>query len=187
MQHLSQIQTAALSSRKRDSEKLPTERCLQNLPPRTPLNRQSLARALDVLTTHIPSLELTPDKVLIWNEALKDLSVEELQNGIKTFCLAHKEIYPGTNVIAIIRSYALGQHLQSNALDQWGQIVKAIRKCGFNQVPKFLNPITQKVVSCMGWSNLYKSENSVADRAHFIKLFENEVEKENLKRLSASK
>jgi hypothetical protein len=38
-------------------------------------------------------------------ELFSDLTVDELNLGVKRFCLETKEIYPGTNIIAHIRGY----------------------------------------------------------------------------------
>lgn len=143
---------------------------------RLPLTQQLVAKALVVLTTHFPNLELTRDKITIYHEALKDLSEEQLTSAIKTFCLAHEEIYPGTNIIAKIRGYGLGHHLQETAAEAWEKVSYGARRGG----TVLDNAVAEKVVRCMGgWHELGRSETPVADRAHFMRMYNEERARQN--------
>ena len=44
-------------------------------------------------------------------------------------------------------------------------------------MPKFKDPLIQKAVDIMGWKELCLSENQVADRAHFMKIYDKLVER----------
>lgn len=62
-----------------------------------------------MIATHFPGLDLSETRLEVWRRALNELSNEEFERGVRKFCLEHSEIYPGTNVIAHIRNYALGK------------------------------------------------------------------------------
>ena len=58
------------------------------------------------------------------------------------------------------------------ALEQWGIVCEAIRRVGvYGDMPKFVDPVTARCVSCLGWVYLCKSPNDAADRARFCELY----------------
>jgi hypothetical protein len=62
--------------------------------------------------------------------------------------------------------------------DAWGQVLHAIRYRGIYQEQEALaemDPIVARIVKRLGWKNLCMSENQMADRAHFIKLWDSET------------
>ena len=63
------------------------------------------------------------------------------------------------------------------AAEEWGRVELAKRREGRSWKPQFKNPLTQKAVLILGWSNLCLSDNPVADRAHFIKIYDQLVER----------
>jgi len=53
-----------------------------------------------------PSLLGEAARIETWFRLLRDLPDELFTRGVLEFCKNQKEIYPGTNPIALIRSYA---------------------------------------------------------------------------------
>jgi hypothetical protein len=134
-----------------------------------------------VLTTHFPNLDLTPGKISIYHQTLSDLSEVQLQAAVRTFCLAHEEIYPGTNLIAKLRKYALGHHNRETAAEAWEKVL-----CGAKGQQVFLdNEISERVVAFMGgFQELGNSTNTIADRAHFMRMYDVELDRANFRELS---
>ncbi len=58
-----------------------------------------------------------------------------------------------------------------SAADAWGLVIQQIMRVGHVGTPKFDDPVVAQVVKGMGWLELCKSENQMADRAHFIKMY----------------
>lgn len=143
------------------------------------MNMQTMAKALAVLTTYFPNLELTKDKIAIWNSALQDLTEEELVKGIKIFCLKHPEIYPGTNVIAHIRKYAEYDPNVLSAEEAWGEVITALRR----NDPFFSNFLVSKAVETIGWRNLSESNNPEMDRAHFFRIYDALLKRQEMSEL----
>ena len=57
----------------------------------------------------------------------------------------------------------------------WGQVREGMQKFGYYRQDKFLeslSPVVREVVEILGIENLCTSENTIADRAHFFKMFE---------------
>ncbi len=105
---------------------------------------------------------------------LADLTEEEFVRGVKTLVLTHKEIYPNTNLIAVIRDYALTDPSELSPEEAWGIVVA--KKWGRPHEP---NPLADKTISIMGWMNLKLSENEEADRAHFFKIYKSLQNRQN--------
>ena len=57
-------------------------------------------------------------------------------------------------------------------LEAWGIVLKEIQRVGFYRSPTFTDPVIAKAVDCIGWQTLCSSDNQVADRAHFGKVYE---------------
>ena len=71
-----------------------------------------------------------------------------------------------------------------DAGEAWGSVIEAIRKYGFTREREALetmNPMARIAVKRMGWLNLCMSEDSMADRAHFLKIY-SAIEKQESER-----
>lgn len=144
---------------------------------------KTLIKAMRILTINYSNFDLSEQKIELYRQTLGDLSEDQIRLAIKTFCLAHAEIYPGTNIIAKLRSYAMGHHLREGATEAWDIVLRGAK----GQRVEIKNPITDRVVKAMGgFTTLGMSENIIADRAHFIRMYEDEVEKQNFRELAGS-
>lgn len=94
----------------------------------------------------------------------------------------HKEIFPNTNVIAYIREYSFDD--RDTPAEAWGDVLTALKRLGSWTTPVFDNEITQKAVDCMGWQCLCESTNVEADRAHFMKMYEQLLSREKKNKLN---
>ncbi len=103
---------------------------------------------------------------------LSDLKDDEFLRAIADIISTTKELYPGTNVISLIREK--GKSKESiTAGEAWSICLNEIRRTGSYGNPTFHNPMVSQVVSIMGWRDLCLSENMIADRAHFMKIYDN--------------
>lgn len=59
----------------------------------------------------------------IRHELLVDLDPEDYLFGVKKFCMTQKEIYPGTNIIALIRMHALDNKNRRREMEE-GRVLK---------------------------------------------------------------
>lgn len=78
--------------------------------------------------------------------------------------------------MAKIRKYALGHHLTETASAAWEKVFKGAK----GQRVTLNNEIAETVVRQMGgFRELGMSENAIADRAHFMRMYDAEVERRN--------
>ena len=78
------------------------------------------------------------------------------------------------------RFHALTRTLgQPSATEAWGEVQAQIRAVGYIGTPYFANDVTAQVVRHLGWRDLCASENAIADRAHFMRMYDQLVERGN--------
>lgn len=124
------------------------------------------------LAAAYPNSEVTKQTVAVYYRLLSDIPVDELQTIVDQ-CLHECRFLPTIAELRERHRDLVGGGLAiETAAEQWGQVVKAMREVGNWGNPNFTNPITAKVVSAMGWRDLCASENPMADRAHFLKMYQ---------------
>ena len=84
---------------------------------------------------------------------------------------------------------ALVTHAELSPEEAWGEVRQTIQRVGsygiFDRatmayrLPTFSHPLIDRAVEIMGWRNLCASDNEVADRAHFFKIYSQLVGRRN--------
>lgn len=121
---------------------------------------------------HYPNFKVDEKFLLAWEMMLGDLTEEQFRKAIHKFCLSHKDIYPGTNVIAYLREYALvNEEEYPDPFEAWKMVTDEIRRVGDN-TPSFKNPLVQKAVEFVGWRDINFSENPEWIKSQFTKAYE---------------
>lgn len=138
------------------------------------MNKELCLKGLAMLTTSFPEKEIISEVVY---PCLKDLSEEEYMKAIIVILKTEKQITKATNIIALIREKALKKDSML-AGEAWLTVQNAIMSIGSYGKPKFANPLIQNSVNILGWRNLCLSENQIADRAHFFKIYDTLVSRE---------
>lgn len=118
-----------------------------------------------------PSNKVNEGTVAIYFRLLSDIPPGDLQIVVDQ-CIATCKYLP---TVAEIRDewHKLSRCIgQPSATEAWADVMKQIREVGYIGRPEFASPITAQVVRAMGWRELCASENQVADRAHFMRMYE---------------
>lgn len=144
------------------------------------MNREDTAKILVVIRAAYPaqSSKLGTSQQLdmldAYHSLLGDLTYEQCNAAVRVL-LQTRQYMPS---VAEIRSTALD--LERGPVraggDAWGSVLRAIREQGVYRTPGvefvFHDPTTARCVAALGWTELCNSENSVADRARFIELYD---------------
>jgi len=109
---------------------------------------------------------------------LSDLTDAEFISGIKSFCFAHKDIYPGTNIIAHIRHYAFTDPNRKTAQEAWGKVLREVSRIGSYGQPVFSTPEIKQSVDCVGWRDICLSQNIGVERAHFMRAYDGIIDRD---------
>lgn len=151
------------------------------------MNKKEFALIIAALKSNYRNFGVeTKEQMNFWYDMLKDIEYSVLELAVKK--LICEMVYPPT--IADIRK-SVAETIQAPVLDAataWGEVRDAIRRYGFyrkEEALKSLSFLTRKVVQGIGWQELCLSENQMADRAHFIKMFESIAQREKQERMLA--
>lgn len=121
----------------------------------------------------------TPSELEFWYEMLSDIDYKILKTAVKKYIV--ESTFPPT--IADLRKSTVNtlEPARLSADEAWGQVTKAIHQFGYYNQDDALGSMDHEVallVKRFGWQELCVSENQMADRAHFIKLWQIQQEKE---------
>lgn len=115
--------------------------------------------------------QMSDETVAVYARLLQDIPPADLQTVVDQ-CLAECKFLP---TIAEIREryIALTKSLGAlSAAEAWGLVTGQIRAIGSWGAPEFDDPLTARVVEMMGWRELCQSENQMADRAQFMRMYQ---------------
>lgn len=123
------------------------------------------------LVSAYPNAQASLETIAVYDRLLADIPLGDLQTVIDQ-CIAECKFLP---TVAEIRDryHALTRTIgQASATEAWQDVLSQIRAVGYIGAPYFANAITAQVVKSMGWRELCTGENMVADRAHFLKMYD---------------
>jgi hypothetical protein len=127
-----------------------------------------IMRTLSVLAAAYPTFDLKPETIKVYVRLLEDLP----DSLIEQAAIAHIASSTFFPTVAELRKAALvlldGQNPLPTALEAWSEVEEQVRRTGYLGKPSFSNPLITRTVSAIGWQNICRSENPVADRAHFL-------------------
>lgn len=117
---------------------------------------------------------ISDDTWLAYFMALADIPDEVLIQAVSEH-IAHSDEFP---TIAGLRRLALAGQYPAPG-DAWGEVARQMQEVGRYRTPVFSHSvITQAVDQVGGWQALCESDNLVADRAHFLRIYEELVRRE---------
>ena len=144
------------------------------------MNRQEFAQLTMALKTYYPKENIIPnDKALeLWFREISDIPYEVAELALRKW-VSNNQWAP---TIADMRR--LSREIVFGEIPDWGQawniVLMAIRNFGSYRASEAMDTfdeITYEVVKRIGFRHLCMSENIVADRAHFMKLYEQLAER----------
>ena len=142
--------------------------------------KTTFAQIAQVLRSVYFKAAISDDTWLAYFMALADIPDESLIQAVSEH-IAHSDEFP---TIAGLRRLALaGNHPAPG--DAWGEAARQMQEVGRYRTPAFSHPlITQAVDQIGGWQALCESDNLVADRAHFLRIYEELVRRETAGKVS---
>ncbi|RJQ10889.1 MAG: hypothetical protein C4551_01915 [Bacillota bacterium] len=126
---------------------------------------------LDVLVEAYPDKEIKPGTVEIYIRCLADLPYEAVQAAVLQHITSNKW-FPTISELRELATGMLPGNQIPTATEAWAEVKQAFAKVGYYGKPEWSHPALAKTVEAMGWQSLCMSENDIADRAHFIRLYE---------------
>ena len=145
------------------------------------MDKKQFAMIAMALKTYYPRENIIPNDYAmdLWFEQLQDIPFEVAELALKKWVATNK----WSPSISEIRKTS--KEIMGDEIDDWGlawkDAINAIKRYGMYQEKEALeslNPITRQCVERMGYKELCISENIIADRAHFERIYNNFVERE---------
>ena len=114
----------------------------------------------------------------VWHRLLRDIPFDLLDAAAAHYATISGAAFPPS--IAELRDMAfkVANPNRVSAEEAWGEVQKAIRQTGFYRAPEFDDPAIGRAVQIIGWRALCLSENEMADRAHFFRVYQAVAERE---------
>lgn len=143
-------------------------------------DKQTFTRVAQVLRAVYFKAAISDDTWLAYFMSLADIPDEALIQAVSE----HIAQYDDFPTIAGLRRLALAGQYPSPG-DAWGEVMRQMQDAGRYQAPIFSNQLlAQSVEQIGGWRALCGSDNPVADRAHFMRIFEELVRRETAGKVS---
>ena len=111
--------------------------------------------------------------ISLWSKMLADTEFYIAEAAIEKFIA--ESVYPPTIADVRARIADITVFREKTAIEAWGDVMHAIRRWGhwnIEEAMNYLTGTTKKVVKSIGFRTLCMSENEMADRAHFLKVYE---------------
>lgn len=140
------------------------------------MTQEEFLKGIFILENSFNSFQISDkeETLMIWYEMLNDQSPQVYMNGIRRHLAMSK--FPPT--IADLRERMQETTNPTSAFTAdiaWSELTSAIRKFGSYREKEALESmslITRSIVSALSYRQLCLSETLMADRAHFMKMFE---------------
>lgn len=136
---------------------------------------QTILNVLDMLHANWPRETATRERALLYCRLLADIPDDVLQAACLQV-IASARFFPA---IAELREAALAMTPEVDGLptagEAWGEVLREIKRTGTDQwqgPPRFSHPLVDTAMRAMGWRNICLSEDGMADRAHFMRIYD---------------
>lgn len=140
------------------------------------MNLSEWGKIAKAIKHYYPREAVLPDAeaMSLWYDALKDIDYAVMSTGLKKWVMTNRF----SPQIADLREMAVEtKEGVTGGWDQaWGSVRTAIRRYGYYQPEEALeslDDLTRDAVNAIGFRELCISENPMADRAHFQRIYEN--------------
>lgn len=146
------------------------------------MTRQDFLKGIYVIENSYQNFKISdkPETLMVWYEMFKDDSEAVFANAIKQV-LATSKFSPTIAALREAIQEITNPVSSFTADDAWGEVTRAMRKFGWYRPEEALasmSPITRTIIKSIGFREICISENQMADRAHFMKMFEQYKERE---------
>jgi hypothetical protein len=134
------------------------------------MNLEAVADVMGLLARLYPNYNLTPETIEAYALVLGDVPPDLLRMAAINLAGQAREFFPPAGVIRAA-AFELVEQVDSvpSAGEAWGEVCAVWR----GRKREELHPLIHRAVEAMGgWKQLGLSENPMADRAHFLKVYD---------------
>lgn len=144
--------------------------------------RERFKKIMVVLTSAFPNYAMQAATMEVYYKSLSDIELEELEAAVYD-CITKCEFFP--TVRAIRDSHA---HIQVQirgeltAEEAWVFTCEQMREHGFYNAPNIQSDLIWQTIHALGgWRAMCQATNLEADRAHFMRIYDNLLKRQKEK------
>jgi len=134
------------------------------------MNHEEAIKVMIILTAAYPQITISKETMKVYERFLIDLSFE-LGQAAALQLISQNKWFPSIAELRQSVIKMLPNEIPSTE-EAWLEVVNQIKSTGSYGTPYFSNDLIGKAVNAIGWRELCLSENQVADRAHFFRIYE---------------
>lgn len=137
----------------------------------------ALIKRVGMLAAAYPSVALNEANIKVYVRALWDIPLTVLDVVIDQAIAIKKFMPVPAELVELAHDLSVKKHL--TGFEAWSIVQAAASRIGcWNPRPEFGDPLITRAVDCLGWRQICLSDNPIADRAHFVNVFEQLVRQE---------
>lgn len=151
--------------------------------------KSEIAKIVDMLIDAYPKFDLRPGTLETYYKLLKDLP-SELLEGAALECTTKRDFFPSVHELRLAATQIKRQALKiPTAYQAWNDLIRSgdgetttLNKTADSSYEiihdkyKFLHPLVEHVGRMLGYPKHFPGENIVADRAHYYRAYEDELQ-----------
>lgn len=142
---------------------------------------ETFDRGIAVILATFPNMKADEHSLVVWRGLLVDLPDAEFMRSVVEVCRSC-EMYPGSNLVAMIRERALPDPGPTS--DQaYKEVIETVHSVGKFGLIRFSHKRVGAAVDTIGWSTLCDSFDTARVREQFIKAYDALSKREKEKRL----
>lgn len=148
------------------------------------MNRTETLGVMALVSTYWPHWRIPADIdeaeafVRVWERMVGDLESDTVIAAVDSLAVEGERFAPGPGVVRN-KAVSLTAGAPAPTEDEaWMELKEQISRVGslsryevVDRAASFSHPAVEAVVNALGWRELCESENEVADRAHFTRLY----------------
>ena len=143
------------------------------------MTHQEAVKIIGLIGITYPDREIPEETVALWTKFILDLPYLPSQKGVMNFLgNRQSDFLPSIGAVrqAIIQSLPGKELLRAG--EAWAEVRSQIDSVGHSGRPKWSCEAVRRAAMSIGWWNLCLTENPAADRAHFMRIYEDFRERE---------
>lgn len=134
--------------------------------------RSEILKCLTVLAAKIPNAKPSGMLMDAYVDSLTHIPIDVLDASLAQGLVSWTFFPSLAEIFTVISSLSSSMSLLPTPGDAWGLVLQQIRKAGFYRQPQFECELVARTVENIGWAYLCSSEDEMADRAHFMKMYD---------------
>lgn len=147
-----------------------------------PIKQQQICKILRPLIYAFPNSKITKQTIITYSIALSDLSVKELNASVFKCMNVCLDFFPSIAKIReeakSVMNTAVGSEIKTIE-EAWQEVQEKMRSWSVGRPLEWSTPEIAEAVKLVGFRNMCCSEKISVQQAHFIKHYENLVNRKN--------